>query len=495
MKKTRKSKLRPLRILWDSLKKKYYILENGVRKYYKNLKGAKKIMVQKQLLKRPVQRINVNKPTYLDERIKFLGLRFIDPPPPGPSLEETDEGLKSREKLRFDALKDSPIDSEDYLENKILEHKKLSEEEEQLYPIISSRAKKEREAPENAPVDVQIAEIEPPPIPKGLKKKDEDKQPKLPKRTPLQKLFGNVHVDLGGPPPEKKEQRKISTYDPNAYLKDHIGATAYKYAPIAYWIGPNTLVNELYPLIDIIGYLGNITEKRLDEIFHDMNIQTDIKDNDERLNTKKLKVIAQMTPFNLDLLKRRGLIPNIRSFRKPIEQYGTGVNKKLPALYSDEIEDFFKDQKEYPYFGGVISADEIDRLPKKLPLGFIMNLDNADQKGSHWVAVYISNDSIEYFDPFGKEPTDNFKARIQKFLRDLNVPVMFKFKINRVQRQHGNSYKCGYHSMRFLDDRFAGVPFEKATGYDNVKNGDNEKDELVDWRAGEKAVNDEFEYI
>lgn len=492
-KKKQKSKLRPLRILWDKYKNKYYVIENGVRKYYKSLKGARKIETQKKLLKHPIQRINVNKPTYLDERIKFLGLRFIDPPPPGPSLEETDEGLKSREKLRFDILKESPIDTEDYLENKILQHKKLTEEEEQLYPVVVSRAKKEREAPDNAPVEAELADIEPPPVPKGLKKKDEVKEPKPPKRTPLQKLFGNVHVNLGGPPPEKKEQTKISTYDPYEYLKDYIGATSYKYAPVEYWIGPNTLVNELYPLIDFVKFIGGITEKRLDEIFYDMNIKTDIKDDDERLNTKKLKVIAQATPNNIELFKRRKLITGIRPFRKPIDQYGTG--KRLPALYSDEIEDFFKDEKEYPYFGGVISADEIHLLPKKLPLGFIMNLDNSNQKGSHWVAVYISNDSIEYFDPFGKPPSDNFKAGIQKFLRNLNVPIMFKFKINRVQRQHGNSFKCGYHSMRFLDDRFSGIPFDKASGFENVKNGDNEKDGLTDWRNGEKDVDDEFEYI
>lgn len=479
----KKSKIRPLRILWDNIKKKYYILDKGVRKYYKNLKGAQKIRAQKLLLRNPVQRISINKPTYLDERIKFLGLKFINPPGPGPSLEETDEGLKALNRQKFESLKDSPLDVEDYIETKLLENKKLTEDEEKLYPVIASRAKKERELPENAPIELDIKE----PVAEAVKPKGVKKR-----KSRFERLFGDEKVDLG-PLPVKSDQKRVSTYDPKAYLKSEIGKVAYEYAPIDYWIGPNTLVNELYPLIDLIKFLKDITLKKFEEVFGDWGVGSDEKDKDERLNTMKLKVIAKATPAFVEGLKIRGLVPGLRSFRKPISQYGTG--KRLPALYSDEIDKFFADDKEYPYFGGVISADEINLLPKKLPLGFIMNLDNADQEGSHWVAVNITNDSIEYFDPFGKDPTEDFKARIQKFLRDLNVPVMFKFKINKVQRQHGNSFKCGYHAMRFLDDRFAGVPFNKATGYENVKNGDNEKDILIDWKNGEKDVNDEFEYI
>ena len=48
-----------------------------------------------------------------------------------------------------------------------------------------------------------------------------------------------------------------------------------------------------------------------------------------------------------------------------------------------------------------------------MPMGFIMNLDPSDKPGSHWVAVYINGDSIEYFDPLAGPPSEDFVNRIK----------------------------------------------------------------------------------
>lgn len=157
---------------------------------------------------------------------------------------------------------------------------------------------------------------------------------------------------------------------------------------------------------------------------------------------------------------------------------------RLPPLYSDEIEDYFRNQ---PLFSGVIASDQIDTLPNVIPQGFIMNLDTSDQDGSHWVAVYINNDSIEYFDPLADPPSKEFIIDMKNKIKKMNVPYLMKFKINKIQQQHGSSFKCGYHSIRFLDDRFHDIPFPLSSRYTDEK--------ISNVKHGEGAVNREFSYI
>lgn len=161
----------------------------------------------------------------------------------------------------------------------------------------------------------------------------------------------------------------------------------------------------------------------------------------------------------------------------------SGNGAILPALWNDQIEDFFEGN---PEFGGVISSDEINDLPNKIPMGFIMNLSPSNEEGSHWVACYITGDSVEYFDPFAEPPSDDFKKQITKKIKDMKIPVMLKFKINKIKQQHGNSFRCGYHSIRFLDDRMNGIEFPMASRFGGKL--DNSKE-------GEKKVLEEFSLI
>ena len=51
----------------------------------------------------------------------------------------------------------------------------------------------------------------------------------------------------------------------------------------------------------------------------------------------------------------------------------------------------------------VLSRDE--RVPHNLKLGlFIYNLESANMSGSHWVATYVRDNVINYFDSFGMPP-------------------------------------------------------------------------------------------
>ena len=174
------------------------------------------------------------------------------------------------------------------------------------------------------------------------------------------------------------------------------------------------------------------------------------------------------------------LFPNPRPPYLEWKQLGRG---KLPALWNDEIEDYFSDENIYPDFGGVIASDQIQNLKKRLPIGFIMNLDKSDEPGSHWVACYINGDSVEYFDPLGQPPSNKFKKDIKDYLISMKIPILMKFKINNIAWQNEKTNHCGWFCIQWLDNRFNGVPFKEATKFTNRSN------------EGEKKLLKEFEYI
>lgn len=161
---------------------------------------------------------------------------------------------------------------------------------------------------------------------------------------------------------------------------------------------------------------------------------------------------------------------------------------KLPALWSDQIEDYFD---KYPHFAGTIAADEIDELPNNIPMGFIMNTNDRDNDDmGHWVATYINGDSTEYYDPLGDPPNKKYISDIKKKLESMHIPILMKFKVNMVKDQHSNSQHCGYHCIRFLDDRFNNIDYPMTTRY-NTK----ASEKINNDSNGEKTIKDEFMLI
>ena len=60
-------------------------------------------------------------------------------------------------------------------------------------------------------------------------------------------------------------------------------------------------------------------------------------------------------------------------------------------------------QKYYlngPRFNGVYSRDN---LPEIKDRAYIVNLDEYSDIGTHWVALYVHNDDVTYFDSFSVE--------------------------------------------------------------------------------------------
>jgi len=172
------------------------------------------------------------------------------------------------------------------------------------------------------------------------------------------------------------------------------------------------------------------------------------------------------------------------------------------GLYNDEIEKIAK--KRIKDYVPVIPSDHLNELLKYVArgdkrFGFVVNTNPSTSDGSgndsyppgHWTVVFINNEddypSIEFFDPLaqGKMPEDLIKM-CRRIAVKMNPEVMFKYKQNMLRRQSKMTSNCGWHCVKFLDDRYNGVPFSEATGYDDYMESLNNTPDAS--RDGEKEI-------
>lgn len=172
------------------------------------------------------------------------------------------------------------------------------------------------------------------------------------------------------------------------------------------------------------------------------------------------------------------------------------------GLYNDEIEKIVK--KRIKNYVPVIASDEIDELPRYVArgdkrFGFVINTASSDSDGSgqngnslgHWMSVYINNDddypSIELFDPLaGGKMQPTLVSICRKIAMKMNPSMMFKYKQNMLRRQSKLTSNCGHHAIKFLDDRYNGVPYADATGYTDYMERMNSA--VDDSNDGEKDI-------
>ena len=77
-------------------------------------------------------------------------------------------------------------------------------------------------------------------------------------------------------------------------------------------------------------------------------------------------------------------------------------------LTNFEIQKYYQNE---PRFNGVFSRDN---LPNSIKNGaYVINLDGYHDIGTNWVALYVNNKSIIYFDSFGVE---HILREIMKFI-------------------------------------------------------------------------------
>ena len=82
----------------------------------------------------------------------------------------------------------------------------------------------------------------------------------------------------------------------------------------------------------------------------------------------------------------------------------------LPAhpLTNFEIQEYYQNE---PRFNGVFSRDNLGSAVKNG--AYVINLDEHHDIGTHWVALYINNKTVTYFDSFGVE---HIAKEIMKFI-------------------------------------------------------------------------------
>lgn len=96
-----------------------------------------------------------------------------------------------------------------------------------------------------------------------------------------------------------------------------------------------------------------------------------------------------------------------------------------------------------PYFRGVFMRDN---LPKKIGKNesAIINLDDQNGPGTHWICFYKRQSFIYCFDPFG-----NLRPCVE-FIRYFNSNGVCKIIFNYDSYQTYNSIICGHLCLKFL---------------------------------------------
>ena len=109
-------------------------------------------------------------------------------------------------------------------------------------------------------------------------------------------------------------------------------------------------------------------------------------------------------------------------------------------------------------FNGVYSRDN---LPNKIRNGaYVINLDEYSDIGIHWVALYVKNNDVTYFDSFGVE---HIPKEIMKFINSPSQNKNIMTNIFRIQTY--DSIMCRHFCIGFIDFMFK---VKSLTEYTNL---------------------------
>ena len=93
-----------------------------------------------------------------------------------------------------------------------------------------------------------------------------------------------------------------------------------------------------------------------------------------------------------------------------------------------------------PRFNGVYSRDNLTEIKDGT---YVIDLDEYSEIGTHWVALYVHNDDVTYFDYFGVE---NIPKEIKTFI-DCSLSIT----TNIFRIQAFDSIMCGHFCIGFID--------------------------------------------
>ena len=134
----------------------------------------------------------------------------------------------------------------------------------------------------------------------------------------------------------------------------------------------------------------------------------------------------------------------------------------LPAhpLTNFEIQEYYQNERR---FNGVFSRDNLPNSIRPKGLGsvvkndaYVINLDEYHDIGTHWIALYVNNKIVTYFDSFGVE---HIPKEIMNFINRKKIIT----NIYRIQAY--DLIMCGYFCIGFINFMFNG---KSLTDYTNI---------------------------
>ena len=118
-------------------------------------------------------------------------------------------------------------------------------------------------------------------------------------------------------------------------------------------------------------------------------------------------------------------------------------------LTNFEIEKYYQDE---PRFHGVYSRNNLTKIEDG---PYVINLDEYSDIGTHWIALYLQNNDVTYFDSFGVE---HIPKEIKTFIdRSLSITT------NTFRIEAYNSIIRGYLCIGFIDFMLAGKTLTELT--------------------------------
>ena len=137
---------------------------------------------------------------------------------------------------------------------------------------------------------------------------------------------------------------------------------------------------------------------------------------------------------------------------KGTEVKKTNLNSLLPfhPLTNVEISEYYKNE---PIFNSAYSRNNLTNKIKKGT--YVINLDEYENTGTHWVSLFVKPKCTIYFDSFGVE---HIPKEINKFINNdtTKSSSLERIKSNIFRIQAYDSIMCGYFCIEFINYRLKG---------------------------------------
>ena len=109
----------------------------------------------------------------------------------------------------------------------------------------------------------------------------------------------------------------------------------------------------------------------------------------------------------------------------------------------------------YSFFDGIFSRDLLKNITKK-PSLIICNTDPSYKEGKHWIAIFFTEEYVEFYDSIGKDIVE-YHDDLIRFISKFNVP---RYKISLIKTQEDNTSYCGEHCLFYSYYRCKGKSME-----------------------------------